>query len=188
MEMKGQCMTVEKRQNQTIKLAKMGVLVAISVLLVNIHFPIFPAVPFLEYDPADIPILIGGFAFGPIAGLTLTVIAAVLQGITVSASSGIYGIIMHVIATGTFVLVASLLYKTKKTKKMAVIGLLAGSLAMTAIMIPANYIVTPYFMNVPIAVINPIMPFIIGFNLIKSITNGIFTFILYKRVSEFLHK
>ncbi|MBR2619362.1 MAG: ECF transporter S component, partial [Firmicutes bacterium] len=52
--------TVEKKQNNTLKLAKMGMLVAVSIVLVYfIHFPIFPAVAFLEYDPADIPILIG---------------------------------------------------------------------------------------------------------------------------------
>ena len=49
--------------NRTVKVVKMGVMVAISVALVYlIHFPIFPAVSFLEYDPADIPILIGTFA------------------------------------------------------------------------------------------------------------------------------
>ena len=51
----------------TLKVVKMGMMVAISVALVYfIHFPIFPAVAFLEYDPADIPILIGTFAFGPV--------------------------------------------------------------------------------------------------------------------------
>ena len=56
-------------QKSTVKLAKMGLLVAISIVLVYfIHFPIFPAVSFLEYDPADISIMIGTFAFGPLAG------------------------------------------------------------------------------------------------------------------------
>ena len=48
------------RQSNTVKLAKMGMLVAISIVLVYfIHFPLIPAVPFLEYDPADIPIMMG---------------------------------------------------------------------------------------------------------------------------------
>ena len=51
-------------KHKTVVLAKMGMLVAISIVLVAIiHFPIFPAVAFMEYDPADIPILIGTFAF-----------------------------------------------------------------------------------------------------------------------------
>lgn len=47
----------------------MGMLVAIAIVLVYfIHFPIFPAVAFLEYDPADIPILMGTFAFVRLPG------------------------------------------------------------------------------------------------------------------------
>ena len=55
------------RKLKNVRLAKMAMLVALAVVLVMlIHFPIFPAVAFLEYDPADIPILIGAFAFGPL--------------------------------------------------------------------------------------------------------------------------
>lgn len=93
--------TVTLTQKKTVKLAKMAMLVAISLLLVNIHFPIFPPIAFMEYDPADIPILIGTFAFGPAAGILITVVTALLQGFTVSAASGLYGILMHIIATGT---------------------------------------------------------------------------------------
>jgi riboflavin transporter FmnP len=40
-------------------------LAAISLLLVYlIHFPIFPGAAFLEYDMADVPILIATFLFG----------------------------------------------------------------------------------------------------------------------------
>ena len=92
-------------QTKTARLAKMAMLVAISIVLVAIvRFPVFPAVAFLEYDPADIPILIGTFAFGPIAGILLTVVTSVLQGVTVSSASGAYGIIMHIIATCTLVI------------------------------------------------------------------------------------
>ena len=100
--------------------------------------------------PADIPILIGTFAFGPAAGILITVVTALLQGFTVSAASGLYGILMHIIATGTYVLVAGFIYKFHKGKKSAVIALIAGTLAMTAIMVPANLTITPYFMGVPL--------------------------------------
>ena len=101
-------------RGRTVKLVKMGAMVAISVALVYlIHFPIFPAVAFLEYDPADIPILIGTFAFGPLAGLALTVVTSVIQGLTVSSGSGLYGILMHVIATGMLVIVSGSIYGRK---------------------------------------------------------------------------
>ena len=129
-------------KHKTVVLAKMGMLVAISIVLVAIiHFPIFPMVAFMEYDPADIPILIGTFAFGPVAGLILTAVTSVIQGVTVSAASGVYGIIMHVIATGVLVIVAGVIYKFNKTRKGAVIALIAGVLAMTVAMMGANMII-----------------------------------------------
>ena len=175
-------------QKKTVKLAKMAMLVAISLLLVNIHFPIFPPIAFMEYDPADIPILIGTFAFGPAAGILITVVTALLQGFTVSAASGLYGILMHIIATGTYVLVAGFIYKFHKGKKSAVRALIAGTLAMTAIMVPANLTITPYFMGVPVDAVTALLPFIIAFNLIKAGVNGLITFLVYKRVSKFLHR
>lgn len=178
-----------KAKMTTIRLAKMGMLVAISIVLVSlIHFPIFPAVPFLEYDPADIPILIGTFAFGPIAGVMLTIVTSVIQGVTVSAASGVYGILMHIIATSTLVITAGVIYKRKKTKKRAIIGLICGMVAMTVVMIGANLIITPLFMGVPVSVVWNLMPFIAGFNAIKAGINGLVTFLVYKRISGFLHR
>lgn len=176
-------------KHKTVVLAKMGMLVAISIVLVAIiHFPIFPAVAFMEYDPADIPILVGTFAFGPVAGIILTVVTSVIQGVTVSAGSGVYGIIMHIIATGVLVIVAGTIYKFNKTRKGAVIALIAGILAMTAAMMGANMIITPIFMGVPRSVVWDLMPFIAAFNLVKAGVNAFVTFLLYKRVSAFLHR
>ena len=173
----------------TVRLAKMAMLVAISIVLVAIiHFPIFPAVPFLEYDPADIPILIGTFAFGPFAGILLTAVTAVIQGLTVSSASGVYGILMHIIATGVLVLTAGLIYKYNKSRKGAIIGVLCGVAAMTVVMVGANMVITPIFMGVPRAVVWELMPFIAGFNVIKASINGIVTFLVYKRISGFLHR
>lgn len=175
--------------HKTVRLAKMGMLVAISIVLVYfVHFPIFPAVPFLEYDPADIPILMGTFAFGPAAGVLLTVVTSIIQGVTVSAQSGLYGILMHIIATSVLVLVAGIIYKKNKTRKGAVIGLVSGLIAMTIVMIGANLIITPIFMGVPRDMVWDLMPFIAGFNAIKAGINGIITFALYKSISGFLHK
>ena len=176
-------------QPKTVKLAKMGMLVAISIVLVYfIHFPLIPAVPFLEYDPADIPIMIGTFAFGPWAGLMLTIVTSLVQGLTVSAGSGPYGIIMHIIATGTFVLVAGFIYKGHKSKKRAIIALICGVLAWILVMIPANMFITPAFMGVPRDVVMTLMPGIVAFNALKSSINAIITFFVYKRISGFLHR
>ena len=106
------------------KLVTMAMVAALSIVLVYvIHFPIFPAASFLEYDPADIPILIGTFAYGPLAGVLLTVVVSVIQGMTVSSGSGLMGIAMHIFATSILVLVAGNIYRVKHTKKGAVLAL-----------------------------------------------------------------
>lgn len=175
---------------KTRNLSKLGILAAISVVLVAlIHFPLFAAAPYLEYDPADIPFIMATFAMGPAAGFLLVVVASTIQGLTVSAASGGYGILMHIIAAGTYVLVAGNIYKHSKTKKMAAVALIAGTLAMTAIMIPANLIITPIFLGVDVAMVKQLLiPAIIPFNLLKAGINSVITFMLYKRVSGYLHK
>ena len=71
----------------TKQITTLGVMSALSiVLMILIRIP-FPTAPFLEYDPADIPILISTFLFGPWWGLLMTAAVSVIQGITVSSSS-----------------------------------------------------------------------------------------------------
>jgi len=175
-------------QKNTVKLAKMSMLAAISfVLVLLIHFPIFPAVSFLEYDPADISIFIGTFAFGPLAGFALTVVVSVLQGLLISGT-GPYGVIMHILATGSFVLVAGVIYKRSKTRKGALLALSCGTITMVVVMFFANLVVIPLFMGVPRASVMDLMGFFLAFNFIKAGINSLITFILYKRISGFLHK
>ena len=174
----------------TTRLAKMAMLVAISVgLVVIIHFPLFPAAPYLEYDPADIPIFIGTFAFGPTAGVVLTVLVSVIQGTTVSAGSQIWGIIMHIMATGSFAVVAGNMYKHKKDRKGAVAALAAGVVVMTAVMCAANLLITPIYSGMSREAVAAMIPLVIlPFNLVKSGVNALITFVLYKRISPYLHK
>lgn len=181
-------------KTNTRKLTSMAVMIALSVVLVAIiHIPMPAPITFLEYDPADVPILIVGFAFGPVAGILVTIIASLIQGLTVSAGSGIYGIIMHILATGVYVLTASLIYKHKKTKSGAILAIACGTIAMTAVMFGANLVVTPYFMmgavnKGTVGAVLDLMPFILLFNLGKAAVNGILTFFLYKRISPIVKK
>ena len=170
----------------TKKMAVMAMLAAVSVLLVLIHIP-FPPAPFLEYDPADIPILIGTFAYGPTAGIIITVVVSIIQGFTLSASSGIIGIVMHILATGSFALVAGLIYQRKKTRKSAILALGLGVITMTVMMALMNQIFTPIFMGTPVeTVAGMLLPIIIPFNLMKAAINAVATLLLYKAVSRFI--
>ena len=176
-----------KRKNNVRKLTALGMLGAISLILVStVHFPIIPAAPFLEYDPADVPILIGTFAFGPIAGFLLTVVVSIIQGMTVSAASGgPIGIIMHIFATGSCVLVAGNIYRRNKTRKTAAVALTVGALIMTGAMVIMNLIFTPLFLGQSMETVIPmLLPAIIPFNLIKAGVNCIITFALYKSITH----
>ena len=170
-----------KRNRTAIRLTVISMLAAISVILVYlIRFPIFPAVSFLEYDPADIPIFIGTMLFGPFYGLLLTAGVSIVQGLTVSASSGIVGIVMHFFATGSFVLSFGLIYEKHKTLKGSIIGSVVGIIVMTAFMTLWNMILTPIFMGVSrTEVMKLMLPFIIPFNLIKAFVNAAISFVLY---------
>jgi riboflavin transporter FmnP len=170
------------------KMATMAVLAALSiVLMLLIKFPVIPAAPYLIYEPADVPIFIGAFLFGPFAGLLITV---VVSGIQASMSpDGWVGFVMHVIATGTFVVAAGLIYKKFHNIKGAVVALVSGTLAMTLIMIPANLVIQTLFRDMEFAAVAKLLvPVIIPFNLIKAGLNSIITFLVYKRISNIFHR
>lgn len=175
----------------TRKLVVLAMLTALSVVLIFfVHFPIFPAAPFLEYDPADIPILIATFAFGPVSGLMVTVAVSLIQAITVSAASGGWiGAIMHIVSTGSFVLVAGNIYRKRHTMSGAIVALICGVITMVIVMMGWNLVMTPLFMGGSVKqVLGMLIPIIIPFNLIKAGANAIITFILYKAIHKIILK
>ena len=188
---------VPESRRRTMWLAKMGVMLAVSVLISFIPTPpILPAVPFIRYEFSDIPLLIGTFAFGVPSGVLLAFLSIALNALLGGAESALYGALMHMIAIGVYIIVAGFIYRSKKNKKRAIIGLCAGTLAMTIVMIPANLLVTPIFMKAfmgsPQAVVDMIVPLlwkaIVPVNLIKGFVSALLVFLLYKRISPFLHK
>ena len=176
-----------KREN-TKRLVRLSLLGAISLLLMYfVHFPLFPAAPFLEYDMADVGILIGTFLYGPFWGLLLTGVVCLLQWLLVSQASGWVGALMHFFATGSFVLVAGFIYARTHTRKGALIALACGALTMVLAMIPLNLIFTVHFMRTPREVVVAMLPtVIIPFNLIKAGLNAGITFLIYKFVAKVL--
>ena len=166
----------------------MAMLAAISIVLVLLIRIPYPPAPYLVYDPADIPIFIGAFAFGPVAGVALTFVVSLIQAVALS-SDGPIGFFMHFVATGSFVLLAGYIYKRNKTRKNAVIALICGTILMTVSMLLWNLLITPIFLGVPReAVIAILGTVILPFNLLKAGINSIVTFLTYKSIARFLHK
>ncbi|MBC8584435.1 ECF transporter S component [Youxingia wuxianensis] len=178
-----------KASQATRKLTTMALLAALSIVLVAlIHFPLFPSAAFLEYDPADIPIFICTFLFGPMSGLGLTLVVSIIQGTTVSALSGPIGIVMHFLATGSFSLLAGNIYKRNHTRQGALIALVCGVLVMTTVMVGCNLVFTPIFMGTPVdVVIDMLVPVIIPFNLLKATINAVITYFVYKPLGRLVH-
>lgn len=178
------------QRNGIDRLVKLGMLTALSIILVYaIHFPIFPSATFLEYDMADVPILIGTFLYGPWWGLALTGVVSLLQWLLVSPQSLWVGAVMHFCATGAYVVAAGLIYRRNRTRAGALIGMAVGAVLQTLMMIPMNLIFTVHFFGVPRETVVALLPTaIIPFNAIKTVANSILTFLLYKRVSKLFER
>lgn len=176
--------------SKTRKIALLGIFTAISVILALLtHVPVFPAAPFLEYDAADIPIFFITFLYGPWYALFMTVTVSILQGVSVSSGGGIFGILMHIAATGSFVIVCGLLYRKFPSLKGAALSLFCGTLVWLVVMIAFNLAITPLFMKVSLdQVLQMLLPVIIPFNIIKAAPNSIAAFFLYKSLSYFIEK
>jgi len=179
---------VMKMENKTNKLVRIAVLSALSLVLVMlIKFPIIPSAPFLEYEPGDVPMLVAAFMYGPVAGLVMTIIVSTIQAFTVSAAAGWVGLVMHVIATGTLVVVSGVIYKRFHTFKGAFAALALGSLSMVLVMIPSNLFFSVRFYGIPYDAVIAMLPTaILPFNLIKSLANSLIVILIYKPLTRFM--
>ncbi len=178
---------MKEKKISTQMLVKMALMCAVSlVMLLVIRVP-WPAAPFLVYDPADVPIYITSFALGPWAGLVVTFVVSFIQAF-IMGGDGIYGFVMHFVATGIVCVVIGQIYKHHKTKKNAIIALAIGIVVEVLIMCVLNIFVTSAYMGVGREAIMAMLPtVVIPFNLVKTGVNSLLTFILYKKISGILH-
>ena len=176
-----------KKKLNARAIAKLAMMAAISVVLLLIVRIPFPPAPFMVYDPADMPIYITAFAYGPVAGLLVTVVVCLIQAFLLGGD-GLYGFLMHVVATGIVAVVIGMMYQKKKTRKNAVVSLVVGVVVTIIVMAGMNLLITPLYMGVDVKAVVAMLPtVIIPFNLLKAGINAILTFLLYKRLSPFLH-
>lgn len=177
---------------QNDRLKKMITLAAMSgiawVLMAVFRLPLMSAAPFLKYDVKDVIMVIGAFLYGPMAGFLMSVVVAFLEMITVS-ESGPIGFVMNVLSSCAFICSAAFIYKKKQTLSGAVIGLAAGAVLMTLVMILWNYLITPLYMGISRgAVAAMLIPVFLPFNLLKGVLNAAITLLLYKPIVTALRK
>ncbi len=177
---------MERRKN-TQKAKKIVALAMFAALAYAVHFVHIP-IGFLNLDFKDVITTVCGMYFGPLSGIIIAFTVPLLEFITVS-STGVYGLIMNVLGSVTFVGTASLIYKFRKTMTGAVISLLSAVFAMTAVMIVANFLITPYYMGVELMEVAKLIPtLLLPFNAVKAVLNASLTLCLYKPMTSVLKR
>ena len=178
-----------------------AMLSAIAFILMFLDFSV-PFMPnFIKMDLSELPALIAAFSLGPVSGVMVCLIKNILH-LTITTTAGV-GELSNFILGAAFVLPAGLLYKFKKTKKMAIISALLGALCMGIVSFPSNYfIVYPVYYNfMPketiVAAYQAILPsvdniakcllvFNVPFTFVKGLFSVIITLLIYKPLSPIL--
>lgn len=173
-------------QTRTKKLTVLAMLSALAYIVMVVGR--IPVIMFLKYDPKDVIITIGGFLYGPLSAFTMSAVVSFVEMFTVS-DTGLIGLVMNIIATCSFACTASFIYKSKRTITRAIIGLIAGWLLATAVMLLWNYFITPIYMGLSReAVAQLLIPAFLPFNLLKGGLNAAITMLLYKPIKKALYK
>ena len=176
-------MSSRKNVNRLVKIALLG---AISTVLMMFDIPVIPIFPWLKIDFADIPALMGAFAFGPMAGIAITALKIILNLVLQGSMSAGVGELANFLIGISMIVPASYIYHRNKTKKNAIIGLVVGGISLEVIGILANvYLLLPLYGITPEGgVMNYIVAGLLPFNGIKAVMVGVITFFLYKSVSR----
>jgi riboflavin transporter FmnP len=143
---------------------------------------------FLSLEIKDALIVLCGLLIGPWYGMTLALLVPLME-LFIGSHTGVYGFIMNTLSSMTFVTVVAWSYKIKKDMKGAVIGLVSGVCSVTAVMLLANLLVTPYYMGVTTEAVTAMIPTLLfPFNLVKATLNAAIVLLLYKPLSILLKR
>ena len=166
-----------------------AIFAVISFFLMLLEFPIFQGYPWLKYDPSDIPALITGFKFVPAYGFAVILIRNILFYMYKGDAYGYIGFAASLLAGIAFISGATFFYYRKKTRKSAIKGLIIGTLLMSLIMVPTNYVIVKYIYIVEnINILSYILYAIVPFNILKGLVNSIIVLFIYKKIGSFLEQ
>ena len=183
-------------------LAQVGMLSAIAVVLMLFEIPLPFAPAFYEIDFSEVPVLVGCFAMGPAAGVAIELLKILLNfAINGTATAGV-GEIANFLIGCSLVVPAALIYKFKKTRTGAIVGMAAGTVFMTAVGCLLNaFVLLPTYavaFGMPIdglvqmgtavnSAIDSLTTFVLfavaPFNLLKGVLVSLIVFLIYKKIS-----
>ena len=191
----------------TRKLAMIGMFSAIAMILHVLDFPIFFAPGFYKMDFSELPVLVGSFAFGPVAGVMMEFVKILLKLCIKGTSTAFIGDLANFVVGCSLIIPASTVYSFKKTKKSAIIACIVGTLVMTVFGTAFNavYLLPAFskFYGMPLdailamgAEVNPlakegsIVSFVVAcvapMNLIKGTLVSVVTLLIYKPLSPII--
>lgn len=183
----------------------MGMFSALAAVLMLFEFPLpFIAPGFYGLDFSEVPVLVGSFALGPVAGVIMEAVKIMIKLVLKPTSTGFVGEFANFAIGCALVVPAGLVYRFKKTKTGALIGMVVGTVVMAVAGIVINaQVMLPFYSNfMPLeniiaagAAINPavcnIWTFAVicvgPFNVIKGAVVSLITALVYKRVSVIIH-
>ncbi|MCR4792772.1 MAG: ECF transporter S component [Lachnospiraceae bacterium] len=197
---------VTDKPSNARRAAVVGLLSAISAVLMLFEIPMPFAPTFYKLDMSELPVLIGAYAFGPSAGVLIEFIKIVLKLFMKGTSTAFVGELANFTVGASFILPASIIYYAKKTKKMATISCIVGTVCITIFgtVFNAVYLLPAFakLYGIPLEVIyamgtevNPfagenITSFVIAcvapLNLIKGLLNSTLTLLVYKKISPII--
>lgn len=194
---------VSSRLNTARTVSYIAMFSAIAAVLMLIEIPLFFAPSFYEIDLSEIPILICTFYLGPVAGVVCEFLKILLKLMIKGTSTAFVGDFANFFVGCSLVLPASILYHAKKTRKMAIIGLVTGTAVMTIFgsFFNAVYMLPKFsqLFGMPMDVIigmgtavngainsvsTLVLFAVVPFNLLKGVIVSLLTLLLYKRVEK----
>lgn len=178
-------------KNRTLYLTYTALLGALAILLS--YFPEIPMpffAPWLKLDFSFTPMLLAGFALGPVSGLAVLGLMN-LAHLLGSQTAGV-GELANVLVGASCLLPAAILYHRNRTLKTALIGMALGVAAMTVAGVLSNrFILMPFFYGEKLATFDMagyLAAAVVPFNLVKGTANSAIVFVLYKRLSKLLKR
>lgn len=196
-----------KQRGSAKVIAKVGVLSAIATILMLFDFPLWFAPNFYQLDFSEVPVLLGTFALGPAAGVAIEFVKILINFVLNGTDTGGIGELANFIVGCAFLIPAGLIYSRNKTYKTAILGFLAGTVALALAGSLMNYyLLLPVYAKIygaPIQafidmgnVLNPaitdlktfVMYAVVPFNIFKGIVISSIVLLIYKRISPILHK
>lgn len=181
---------------------QIGMLSAIAIILMQFEVPLPFAPPFYKIDFSEIPVLVGCFVMGPLAGAVVELIKVILNMVISGTTTGGVGDIANFLIGCAMCVPAGMIYKKYHTKKSALVGMTVGTIFMTAIGCLLNaYVLLPVYakvfelpMDALIEMGTAVNPSITGvstfvilavapFNLLKGVLVSLIVFLTYKKIS-----